>query len=61
MGGRDDGCADWRRKMGSCYPGRGNSMDKGIGVQKHGVNGSQGYDYGPRFSLVRSLDVEVKS
>lgn len=36
MGGRDDGCADWRKKTGSCYPGRGNSMTKAWGSESTG-------------------------
>lgn len=61
LGGRGDGCVDWKGKMGSSYPGRGNSMDKDMGVGRHRVSGTQGYAYGRRFSLVRSPDVEVKS
>lgn len=59
LGGGDGGCIDWRGRMGSCYPGRGNSMDKVLGVRKHPVSGTQGYAYGHGFSLVRSPNVEV--
>ena len=49
MGGGDNDFANWEELMGSCYPGRGNSMDKGIEVGEHRANDSQGSDYGFRF------------
>lgn len=35
-------------------------MDEGMKVGVHRASHAQGYDYGHRFSLPRSLDVEVK-
>lgn len=60
MGGGHNDFANWEELIGSCYPGRRNSVDKGMEVGEHRVNDFQGNDYGFRFSLSRNLDEEVR-